>query len=136
MSCRKKVAFCFRPALVNNCGSIRTIRFFRACVNYFRRCHTNANVGAVGPAGKREHGAGEEYAPGTDAPPHLQSSLDHGNMRIGDRFCPVTASVRPRLTNAPVSDSKCRASWMKSRLTADASNRLWTPRAGQRRVGR
>ncbi len=36
MSCRKKVAFCFRPALVNNCGSIRTIRFFRACVNYFR----------------------------------------------------------------------------------------------------
>jgi hypothetical protein len=32
----KEGTFCFRPALVNNSGSIRTIRFFRAGVNYFR----------------------------------------------------------------------------------------------------
>ena len=32
----KEGTFCFRPALVNNSGSIRTIRFFRADVNYFR----------------------------------------------------------------------------------------------------
>ena len=65
MSCRKKVTFCFRPALVNNCGSIRTIRFFHTCVNFYsRRCHTNATVGPVGPAGRREHGACEKLYSG------------------------------------------------------------------------
>ena len=32
----KEGTFCFRPALVNNSGSTRTIRFFRAGVNSFR----------------------------------------------------------------------------------------------------
>ena len=44
----KESTFCFRPALVNNGGSIRTIRFFHTCVNFYsRRCHTNASVGPV-----------------------------------------------------------------------------------------
>jgi hypothetical protein len=32
----KEGTFCFRPALVNNGGSFHMIRFFRACVNFFR----------------------------------------------------------------------------------------------------
>ena len=67
----------------------------RMCQLFSRRCHTNASVGPDGPAGRREHGAGEEYAPGTDAPPHLQSSLDRGNMRIGDGFYPAPALPMP-----------------------------------------
>ena len=61
----KESTFCFRPALVNNGGSIRTIRFFHTCVNFYsRRCRTNASVGPVGPAGGREHGASEKLYSG------------------------------------------------------------------------
>ena len=41
----KEGTFCFRPALVNNSGSIRTIRFFRACVNYFRDIFRRRTIG-------------------------------------------------------------------------------------------
>jgi hypothetical protein len=50
----KEGTFCFRPALVNNSGSIRTIRFFRAGVNYFRDVirrplHSNTSITAASP---------------------------------------------------------------------------------------
>ena len=54
-----------------------------------RRCHTDASVGPVGPAGRREHGAGERYAPGTDAPPICS------HPKIAETCALVTASVRP-----------------------------------------
>ena len=61
----KESTFCFRPALVNNGGSIRTIRFFHTCVNFYsRRCHTNASVEPIRPAGRREQGASKKLYSG------------------------------------------------------------------------
>jgi hypothetical protein len=52
----KEGTFCFRPALVNNGGSFHMIRFFRACVNFFRYnsrpiCRTIASSTLTGPGG-------------------------------------------------------------------------------------
>ena len=52
----KEGTFCFRPALVHNGGSIRMIRFLRACVNFIRyilrrRSRPNARGRSGGPTG-------------------------------------------------------------------------------------
>ena len=56
----KEGTFCFRPALVNNGGSIRMIRFLCACVNFIRyilrrRSRPNARGRSGGPTERREH---------------------------------------------------------------------------------